>query len=102
MNVFMLMTGTGPTVVLTKHNSAHEEGFIAKVAQKGIEKSVAYKISTGLAEQRYGSHFRIVEGGLGETDDLRVLDEDGERAFKLFRFTELWPPLMYEPNGSSH
>ena len=48
-------------------------------------------IPIALAEQRYGTHFSIVKGNLRETDDLRVLDEDGERAFALFRFDELGP-----------
>jgi hypothetical protein len=41
-----------------------------------------------------------VRGDLRETDDLRVLDEDGERAFKLFRFEQLGPPLVHEQPGS--
>jgi hypothetical protein len=28
---------------------------------------------------------------------VRVLDEDGEHAFKLFRFDELGPAIIYEP-----
>ena len=31
-----------------------------------------------------------------ESDDLRVLDFNGDRAFRLFRFSELGPPIMYE------
>ena len=34
-----------------------------------------------------------------EADDLRVLDYDGSRAFKLFRFNELGTPLFYEPSS---
>jgi hypothetical protein len=101
MNVFMLMTGTGPLVVLTSHTSVLEDGFIAKVAEKGIDKFVAYEIPCALAEQRYGGHFRIVKSDLRETDDLRVLDEDGGHAFKLFRFSELGLPLIYESTASN-
>jgi hypothetical protein len=39
----------------------------------------------------------LCRGDVRETDDLRVLDYDGSRAFKLFRFGELGSPLLQEP-----
>ncbi len=97
MKAYLLMTGSGPIVVLTSHASMLDNALIEKLADKGIEKFIAYEIPIGLVEQRYGNHFAVVQGDLRETDDLRVLDEDGERAFKLFRFDELGPSLVYEP-----
>ena len=49
-----------------------------------------------LAQERYGGHFFVVEHDLDETDDLRVLDYNGTRAFSLFKFGELGPPETYE------
>jgi hypothetical protein len=97
MKAYMLMTGSGPIVVLTSHTSMLDNTLIKKLAEKGIKKFVAYEIPISIAEQRYGTHFSVVSGNLRETDDLRVLDEDGDRAFKLFRFDELGSPLAYEP-----
>ena len=51
--------------------------------------------------QRYGGHFGTVVNDLHETDDLRVLDYNGERAFALFRFDELGSPVFYEPNKAA-
>jgi hypothetical protein len=85
MKAYMLMTRSGPIVVLTSHASLLDNALVEKLAEKGIDKFVAYEIPIALAEQRYGTHFSIVKGNLRETDDLRVLDEDGERAFALFR-----------------
>jgi hypothetical protein len=93
MKAYMLMTKSGPIVVLTSHTSILDTFLLEKL---GIEKFIAYEIPIGLAEQRYGAHFTVVRGDLRETDDLRVLDEDGERAFKLFRFEQLGPPLVRE------
>ena len=93
----MIMTGSGPIIVLTNHSSILGSDAVKELAAKGIEKFIAYEISIDLAELRYGTHFAVVKGDLRETDSLRVLDEDGERAFKLFRFDELGPPLSYEP-----
>ena len=97
MKAYMLMTRSGPIVVLTSRASLFDNASVVKLAEKGIDKFVAYEIPIALAEQRYGAHFSVVKGDLRETDDLRVLDEDGERAFGLFRFDELGPSLVYEP-----
>jgi hypothetical protein len=53
-------------------------------------------VPIGLARQRYGAHFDIVSGDLAETDDLRVLDYNGDRAFRRFRFAELGPLVTHE------
>ena len=95
MKAYLLTTGSGPIVVLTSHASVLDGASIAMLANKGINKFIAYEIPIVLAEQRYGMHF--VKEDLRETDDLRVLDEDGEHAFKLFRFDELGPAIAYEP-----
>lgn len=97
MNAFMLMTASGPFVILTSHSSVLDATLITRLREKGIEKFVAFEIPIALAEQRYGTHFTIVKGDIRQTDDLRVLDEDGEHAFKHFCFGELGPPIVHEP-----
>ena len=57
---------------------------------------MAFSIPLELAEERYGGHFNVVVNDLHETDDLRVLDYNGDRAFKLFSFTELGDAIFYE------
>jgi hypothetical protein len=99
MKAYMLVGGSGPIVVLTGRASIIDNAVIEKLADKGIEKFVAYEIPLVLVEQRYGALVAVVQGDPRETDDLRVLDEDGERAFKLFRFDELGRPIVYEPES---
>jgi hypothetical protein len=102
MKTYMLITGSGPIVILTSHDSILDAALIEKLAGKGIEKFIAYEIPGGLADKRYGAHFAVVQGDIRETDDLRVLDYNGTRAFNLFRFSELGPPLFHEPpSGAS-
>jgi hypothetical protein len=97
MKAYMVMTGSGPIVVLANRASILERDVVKELGGKGVEKFIAYEISVDLAERRYGTHFSVVTGSLRETDGLRVLDEDGERAFQLFCFDELGPSLSYEP-----
>ena len=96
MNVFFLFTGSGSLVVLTSHTSIEAPSLLRKLSAKGIDKFLAYNIPLDLARNRYGRHFDVVAEDLGESDDLRVLDYNGQRAFQLFRFDELGAPMVHE------
>jgi len=97
MKAFMLITGSGPLMILTSHTSIEDPRMLEKLRIKGIEKFLAYEVPYDLARQRYGGHFTVVANDLHESDDLRVLDYNGERAFKLFSFEELGEPVSHEP-----
>jgi hypothetical protein len=96
MKVAMLFTGSGPIVILTSHESVTNPALLKKLEAKGIERFIAYEIPLELAKTRYGGHFMTVVNDLYETDDLRVLDYNGERAFGLFSLSELANPVIYE------
>jgi hypothetical protein len=49
-----------------------------------------------LAKERYGAHFAAVANDVHETDRLRILDFNGQRAFSLFDFDELGQPTRYQ------
>ena len=99
MKVAFMFTGSGPLVIATSHGSLTDAALLDKLRAKGIDKFIAYEVPLALAEQRYGGHFEVVMRDLTESDDLRVLDFNGERAFRLFHWQELGPPLMYEASG---
>ncbi len=96
MPCFMLFTGSGPLVILTSYGSATEPELLERFRAKGIDKFLAYEIPIEMAKERYGAHYKVVERDLGESDDLRILDYNGERAFRLFHFNELSNPITYE------
>lgn len=100
MKAVMLYTGSGPLVILTSYEAATEPGLLSKLKAKGIDKFIAYEVPVELARQRYGGHFATVVQDLRETDDLRILDYNGERAFRLFRFDELSGPVMYDGSAA--
>jgi hypothetical protein len=97
MKTAMLFTGSGPIVILTSHDSITAPTLLKMLEAKGIQRFVAYEIPLELAKARYGGHFTTVVNDLHESDDLRVLDYNGERAFALFRLDELNSPVFYEP-----
>ena len=100
MKVFMLFTGSGPLVILTTHSNIKDPTLLSKLSTKGIEKFIAFEIPIDLAKERYGGHFNVVQHDLAESDDLRILDYNGERAIKLFRFDEMAAETRIEPTDN--
>lgn len=96
MKAALLFTGSGPLVVATSHPTWTDPGLLRKLHAKGIDKFIAYELPMELVKQRYAGHFEIAMRDLHERDDLRVVDFNGERAFRLFHVSELGPPLMFE------
>lgn len=96
MNAVMILTGNGAMVILTSHKSVTDPALLEKLGHKGIDKFIAYELSLDKAKERYGGHFFVVARDLRESDDLRVLDYNGERAFRLFSFAEFGPPIFHE------
>lgn len=99
MKALLLFTGSGPMVVLSSHASPDDDVFLGKLKAKGVDKFMAYALSLETVEARYGGHFHAVVNDLHETDDLRVLDVNGQRVFSLFRLDELGEPFVYEPGN---
>jgi hypothetical protein len=96
MKSLLLLTASGPLLILTSHESIRDQKLLEELKHKGIGKFVAFEVPLSLARERYGGHFQAVESNLHETDDLRVLDFNGQRVFQLFRFDELGAPILQE------
>jgi len=96
MKAALLFTGSGPLVIVTSHSSLTDPALLGKLRAKGIEKFIAYELAPELAKERYAGHFDVVMKDLHESDDLRELDFNGERAFRLFHLKELGNPVMFE------
>jgi hypothetical protein len=99
MKSAMLLTEGGPLVIATSYNSFTDPGLLEKLRGKGIEKFIAYELPLSLARERYAGHYDSVMRDLHETDDLRILDFSGQRAFRLFHLSELGEPVMFEGSG---
>ena len=96
MKILVLFAGSGPIAIMTSHKRVEDPVLIERLRGKGIEKFIAFEIPVELAEERYGNHFRVVANNLHESDDLRVLDYNGQRILQLFRFKELGEPVFHE------
>lgn len=100
MKTALLFTGSGPLVIATSHSSLTDPGLLEKLRAKGIDKFIAYELPLDLVKRRYNGHFDIAMRDLRESDDLRVVDFNGERAFRLFHLNELGTPVLFETGGA--
>ncbi len=96
MKVAILFTGSGPIAIITSYQALTDPELLTKLQIKGIGKFLAYEVPEALARERYGTHFTSVLTDLHESDDLRVLDYNGQRVFQLVRFSELGPLITHE------
>ena len=96
MKAYFLFTASGPLVILTSYDTIDSPELLKRLASKGITKFIAHSIAVESAKAKYGVHFDVVCQDLYQSDDLRVLDYSGERAFSNFSFEELGPPLYHE------
>ena len=96
MKAYFLFTASGPLVILTSYDSIEDPELMKRIHSKGITKFIAHEVPIELAKVRYGGHFGVVCHDLHESDDLRILDYSGERAFQNFSFKELGSPVYYE------
>ena len=93
MKAYFLFTAGGPIVILTSYESIDDPELKKRFRSKGFSKFIAHEVPIEVAKQKYGKHFDIVIQDLHASDDLRILDYSGERAYKNFSFKELGPPI---------
>jgi len=72
-------------LLLTSYDSLVNPRLVKKLDTKGIKKYITYEVDEDTLKKKYGNHYDVVMEDLHQTDDLRVLDYDGQHVFqKLF------------------
>jgi hypothetical protein len=89
MRAFLVVTGSGPILVLTTFRTVSDPGFVAKLGHKGIAKFIAYDVPLARVRAAYGDVFEVVAADLGGREDVRVLDFNGHHIFSTFSLSEL-------------
>lgn len=101
MKAGVIFSETGPILITTSYEHLDDPGLAMRLAGKGIHKYIAYEVSVDMVRERYGQHFGIVLGDRSQTDELRVMDEEGHRVFYNFNLSELNPcPLYHDGTGA--
>ncbi len=96
MKAAILFTGSGPIVIVTNCESLTDPQVIRRLTAKGIAKFMGFELDVEKVRRRYGNHFDMVCEDFHETDDLRVVDYNSQRAFSLFSFSEFGEQFSHE------
>ena len=96
MKAALIFTGSSPILIITSYPSLDDERFLKKLKQKGIDKFFAFEVQLESAKEKYGSRFDVLRDDLNETEDMRILDYNGQLAFERFSFEELGEMIKHE------
>jgi len=96
MRSFLLLTETGPVLLLTRSTSITEEGLVEHLNGRGIEKFIAFEVPVSKVHELYGVPFEVVAADIDRGRDMRILDYNGEHIFESFDFDELGTATPYE------
>jgi len=99
MKAGIIVTGTGPILILTACESLDDPRLVRQLNNKGITKYIAYEVPIEKVKERYGQHFGVTLGDLKQRDDLRIMDEEGHHVFYNFSLNELGEPIYHEEVG---
>ncbi len=96
MRSFLLLTETGPVLLLTKSTAITESHLIEHLEKRGIRKFISFEVPVSKVHKHYGVPFEVVAADIDHGRDLRILDYNGSHIFSSFDFSELGSPTLYE------
>ncbi|HEX9593156.1 MAG TPA: hypothetical protein VGB12_07410 [bacterium] len=96
MKTFLVFTGTGPIMLVTRLSEMDVDAARNHMESKGIKKYIAYEVPYSRAEERYGTRLHAAVARLAHPEDIRVFDVDGHHAFMNFDFTEMGEPVYVD------
>lgn len=96
MKAAIVITGTGPILVITTYPSINNPNFVNRLRGKGISKFIAFEVPIDQCEHIYGGKYRCIFEDLKDADGLEVLDIDGLRIFKNFSLKRAETPFVFE------
>jgi hypothetical protein len=96
MRAYLVFTETGPILILTSCTNITDTPLIEALRRRGIDKFIAYEVSTDEVHRLYGVPFEVVASDLEQGKEMRVLDFNGPHIFEAFALSELGAPIPYE------
>ncbi len=96
MRSFVLLTPSGPVLLLTRSGSLEETTMVEQLERHGMKKFIAFEVPVDKVHRLYGVPFEVVASDIERGSDMRVLDYNGSHIFQSFDFSELGTPTMVE------
>lgn len=96
MKAAIVFTGTGPILIISTFDSLENKKLHEKLRDKGINKFILREVPIDQVEKRYGGRFNNVSDELKSSDDVRVLDYNGNQVIVNFEFPDLGTAVEVE------
>jgi len=96
MKTTLIFTGSSLILIITSYPSLEDKRFLEKLKQKGIDKFIAFEVQLESAKKKYGSSFDVIKDDLNTTEDIRILDYNGQLTFERFSFEELGEMIKHD------
>ena len=96
MRAYLVFTETGPILILTSCQDITDTPLVQALQRRGIDKFIAYEVSTDEVHRMYGVPFEVVAADLEHGKEMRVLDFNGPHIFDTFTLSELGTPIPFE------
>jgi len=96
MKGVLVLSGSGPLLILSSYLTIDDPALIAKLRAKGLAKFLAWEVPIVHLRELYGYTFRDIAEELETSDDMRVLDFDGHRIFLNLSLRDLGEHILFE------
>jgi hypothetical protein len=96
MKGILVLSGSGPLLILSSYPTIDDPALLAKLRAKGLAKFLAWEVPVDHLRDLYGYTFRDIAQELETSDDLRVLDFDGHRIFLNLSLRDLGEHILFE------
>jgi hypothetical protein len=96
MTGILVLSGSGPLLILSSYPAIDDPALIAKLRAKGLTKFLAWEVPVDHLRDLYGYTFRDIAEQLETVDDMRVLDFDGHRIFLNLSLRDLGQHILFE------
>jgi hypothetical protein len=96
MKGILVLSGSGPLLLLSSYPTIDDPLLLAKLRAKGLAKFLAWEVPIEHLNDLYGYIFRDIAEQLEARDDMRVLDFDGHRIFVNLSLRDLGEHILFE------
>jgi len=96
MKGILVLSGSGPLLLLSSYPAIDDPGLLAKLRAKGLAKFLAWEVPIEHLSDLYGYTFRDIAEQLETPGDMRVLDFDGHRIFLNLSLRDLGEHILFE------
>ena len=96
MKGILVLSGSGPLLLLSSYPAIDDRELIAKLRAKGLAKFLAWEVPVEHLKDLYGYAFRDIAEQLETHGDMRVLDFDGHRIFLNLSLRDLGAHILFE------